>query len=596
MSEGNKRDDVEMTALVGSKHCEPQEHTPEPRSEDEATLHETTEASDKQPLLASPSSPEREEKTKSWPASGIFAMFKRDPSDLQYQRLESKMENSSSTKLNSLVEEPPRWSWVQFVRFCGSGLLMSVAYLDPGNLEADIQVGVQAGYTLLWWYCICSVLFGFAYQCLAGRLGLVTGEDLAQHCGRRYPKGARILLWFLLELAIVGADIQETIGSALAIMILTGGAVPLWAGCILISLTAFGLLLLDRFGFRQLEAVFGVFIAVEAVAMGINFFSAQIPAKDLVVGLVVPKLDSRTLPVAVGALGALVMPYNIFFQSSIVNARPRDADTDDKKRMLLRYMRLENLLMLVLAFLINVFVVCLFAQGFYDPDAPDEVELGLESAGDHLAQRFGEAFRVLWAVGLLASGQVATIGLTYAGQLVMTGLLNVKVQAGPRMIATRLVALLPTVTLAVVFEASNTFDQVAQLLNIAQSLLLPFALLPVIHMTASREVMGDKFVSQKWVTAFTAAIAVAVLAVNGYLLFDTMNDMAAAGDGSTTAALYYTVFAVMSALYYMTVLYFAIGPDNLPGLCGWVKRSTRKAVAWARHHRLDCESMLEVHW
>lgn len=122
-----------------------------------------------------------------------------------------------------------------------------------------------------------------------------------------------MLLWILLELAIVGADIQETIGSAIALSILSGGAIPLWAGCILISISAFLLLLLDRFGFRQLEIVFLVFTSVEAIALGINFFSAQIPPIPVIEGLVIPQLSSRTLPLAVGALGALVMPYNLFF-------------------------------------------------------------------------------------------------------------------------------------------------------------------------------------------------------------------------------------------------------------------------------------------
>jgi len=205
--------------------------------------------------------------------------------------------------------------------------------------------------------------------------------------------------------------------------------------------------------------------------------------------------------------------------------------------------------------------------------------------------------KVLWAIGLLASGQVATIGLTYAGQLVMAGLLNFKVQAAPRMIVARLVALLPTLTLAVVFEASHTFDRVAQLLNVVQSMLLPFALLPVIHMTARGEVMGDKFVSRKLLTAFAGVITAAVLSVNGFMLYDTLQEAAdVAEGGSTPAALYTAVFGVVCVLYYVIVAYFAIGPDNLPAVWGWVQGTARKAAAWARHYRMDCESMLEVHW
>uniref|UniRef100_A0A7R9V4I2 Natural resistance-associated macrophage protein n=1 Tax=Chlamydomonas euryale TaxID=1486919 RepID=A0A7R9V4I2_9CHLO len=504
-------------------------------------------------------------------------------------------EGAEAVGVPELDDPGSKFSTLQFLRFCGSGLLMSVSYLDPGNLEADIQVGVATGYDLLWWYATCAVLLGFVVQCLAGQLGLVTGQDLAQVCGQRYPRFARWLLWLLLELAIVGADIQETIGSAIAIFILSGGAIPLWAGCILISVTAFLLLLLDRFGFRHIEAVFGIFIAVEAVALGMNFFQAGVDADALVRGLVVPTLTRSSLPVAVGALGALVMPYNIYFQSSIVNARPRDTSTEGRMGMLLTYMRLENMIMLVMAFVINVFVVCVFAEGFYDPAADPQPDIGLESAGDHLADHYGSIFRTMWAVGLLASGQVATISLTYAGQLVMTGLLGVKVSAGPRMLATRMVALVPTVLMAVFFEASNTFDAAAQLLNVGQSLLLPFALLPVVHMTANVDVMGRRWVSGRWWTGVSIGITVATVAVNGYLLVDSL--VAQHDGGLTWPWMMLTISTTL--LYYAIVAYYAIGPDNIPEAMQRTRKLCAQATNWVARclsQRLDPESALESRW
>jgi Mn2+/Fe2+ NRAMP family transporter len=322
------------------------------------------------------------------------------------------------------------------------------------------------------------------------------------------------------------------------------------------------LLLLDRFGFRQLEIVFLLFISVEAIALGINFFEASIPVIPLIEGLVIPQLSSRTLPVAVGALGALVMPYNLFFQSAVVNSRPRDRQGGDAQMALLcSYMQLENLVMLILAFGINVFVVCVFADGFYDPNLPP-VEIGLESAGEHLAERFGTPFKYAWAVGLLCSGQVATITLTYAGQLVMTGLLNIKVNAGSRMMATRLVALIPTVVMAVVFEASQTFDYAAQLLNVAQSVLLPFALLPVLRMTADRDIMGERFVSSRWLTVTGSIICSVILIINGYLIFDVFRvSFGVQGSSAKILALAVLASAIM-VCYYLLALYFAIGPDK----------------------------------
>ncbi|KAG1669253.1 hypothetical protein FOA52_003290 [Chlamydomonas sp. UWO 241] len=692
--------------------------------------------------------------------------------------LPQRSEAESASKADAAT-----FSFLQFVRFCGSGLLMSVSYLDPGNLEADIQVGVQAGYTLLWWFLLCAVLFGFVVQSLAGQLGIVTGADLAQHCGKRYPKYARWLLWILIEIAIVGADIQETIGSAIAISILTSGTVPLWAGCIIVSVTAFMLLLLQGFGYRQLELVFGLFIALEAAALATNFFQAGVPAKSIFLGMVYPRLSGATVPVAVGALGALVMPYNVFFQSSIVLSRshakgllaglnpkeespsaPSDTGPDETSgsgsgeglnggpdggpkerldgesnqglargtadangsdarvagpeqgavcagaeavavaapetgsdsgsgceavgtrlrrwwktgrsgsggeeveaavrrgamvatvhdalvatprgalaakpdesnspgmlavlrrtlmfgggssssdsfdeaekpltptRLLLTYMRIENAVVLFVAFVINLFVVCVFAKAFYDPAADPPVEIGLQSAGDFLAEEFGDSFRTIWAVGLFASGQVATISLTYAGQLVMAGLLGIVVQAGPRMLATRCVALVPTVVLAVAFESTNTFDKVAQTLNVVQALVLPFALLPVIHMTANASVMGGGVAKsglgrcgRGWTIA-SGAIAAAVTGVNMYLLATLLGEAAVGPPGGSWAM----VTIAVVGIYFSLVAYYAIGPDNVPAVIARTRKDARMVATWVRSkiplRRLDPETMLEVHW
>mmetsp|Transcript_22861 Transcript_22861/g.58259 ORF Transcript_22861/g.58259 Transcript_22861/m.58259 type:complete len:550 (-) Transcript_22861:416-2065(-) len=509
------------------------------------------------------------------------------PSSSENQPLVCTVQNASSKDVE-VPEVHHTFSWFQFARFIGSGLLASVAYLDPGNLEADIQLGVESGMTLLWWTGICCLIFGFTFQCISGRLGLCTGQDLAQHLGARYPKPARILLWILIEIAIIGADIQETIGSAIALLILTNGKLPLAAGCVVVSFTAFGLLLLDRVGFRSIEAVFAVFIAIEAVCMGLNFVEADIPSVDVAKGIFIPKLTSQTLPVAVAALGALVMPYNIYFSSAIVNARPRGADSSQAKRTLLKYLRLENFLVLVMAFVINMFVICVFADAFYGTGE----QVGLETAGEHLGTRYGAMFETVWAVGLLASGQVATIGLTHAGQLVMMGLLNMKVHAGPRMMVTRLVALVPTVTLAVVFEASHTFDKVAQLLNIVQALMLPFALIPVLHVAADPKIMGVEFASPKWLTVFAGSIAAAVSAINGYLMVDLLRtSMPHAGPGVLVA------FSLGFILYYCVVAYYAVGPEHWgPVVGGRLQQWWAKSRAWLRENsrKADFQSLMEA--
>ena len=174
--------------------------------------------------------------------------------------------------------------------------------------------------------------FGFAFQALSGKVGLVTGRDLAYNIGQKYPPCARILLYILLEMSLIAADIQETVGCALAVQILSSGAIPLWAGCIIVSVAAFCMLQLDRLGFRKLEAVYVVLILLEAIALGIACFSLGTPASEVMKGFI-PKLSNTTIVVAAGALGALVMPYNTFFQSYVINCRPRGADTPKKKNL-----------------------------------------------------------------------------------------------------------------------------------------------------------------------------------------------------------------------------------------------------------------------
>eukprot|EP00199_Chlamydomonas_sp_CCMP681_P000171 CAMPEP_0119103504 /NCGR_PEP_ID=MMETSP1180-20130426/1940_1 /TAXON_ID=3052 ORGANISM="Chlamydomonas cf sp, Strain CCMP681" /NCGR_SAMPLE_ID=MMETSP1180 /ASSEMBLY_ACC=CAM_ASM_000741 /LENGTH=538 /DNA_ID=CAMNT_0007088035 /DNA_START=156 /DNA_END=1772 /DNA_ORIENTATION=- len=476
-----------------------------------------------------------------------------------------------------------------FFIFAGSSLLAAVSFLDPGNLEADVVMGSTTGFSLLWWTGVCALCFGFTFQCFSGRLGLVSGKDLAAHLGDRYPAPARILLWILMEMAIVGADIQETIGAAIAISILSNGTIPLAGGCVIVSLSAFGLLLLDSVGFRQLELLFLALIGVEAIALGVVFVNAKVPSESVARGLI-PMLTSETLPQAVGALGAIVMPYNLFYASSVIIARHSGTHTPKAKNVLLRYMRIENFLVLGVTFVVNLFVIAVFAHIVYGTEGADQ--LGLESAGVVLGQNYGIGYQHVWAVGLLASGQVATIAMTHAGQTVMMGLLKIKVHAGVRMLAVRSVALVPTLTLAVLFEASHTFDKVAQALNIVQSLVLPFAMIPIIHVAADKRLLGD-WATKRPLTIFAAVIALAVAAVNGYLLVVFMqSEVPGATRNSTLAG-----FAAVILIYYSMLLYFAVGPEHWKGVGERARGVVNKIADWGRANRrkADFASMLEVH-
>ncbi|KAL4854727.1 Metal transporter Nramp2 [Chlorella vulgaris] len=519
------------------------------------------------------------------------------------------------------------WSWRQFATFCGSGLLMVAAFLDPGNLEADIQVGAKTGFALLWWVALVTLICGTSFQCLSGRLGLVTGKDLARHCGERWPRVTCWFLWVMLELAIVAVDIQETIGSAQALFMLSNGQIPLWAGCIIVSFSAFILLMLERFGTRLLEALFGSIIALMGVSMAVNFFRSGVPAKEVALGLFRPTLPAGSIGPAVGTLGALVMPYNF---------RP-NPPTPGSLRGVLRYLRLETVMVLLLAFLINMCVICVFAQGFYGTDQ----EIGLLAAGDLLADKFGQEFKVFWAVGLLASGQasdclaqrgahlcigkplyratagpmwcalwllqVSTIALTYAGQVVMSGLLMIDVKSWLRMIGTRLFALVPALTVALVSQTNNSFDRLNQMLNVVQSVLLPFAIIPLIHMAGNREVMGPPgaFATACWLNSFCSMVAVALAAINGYFLVTFRQENLPDGTGVMVG------WGFLMAAYYCAIACIAIGPERLdlwttPYLHrarGSVKKASCATVrvaggvaVWVKGiNWRDPESLLEVH-
>ncbi|KAL4854728.1 Metal transporter nramp1 [Chlorella vulgaris] len=451
------------------------------------------------------------------------------------------------------------WSWRQFATFCGSGLLMVAAFLDPGNLEADIQVGAKTGFALLWWVALVTLICGTSFQCLSGRLGLVTGKDLARHCGERWPRVTCWFLWVMLELAIVAVDIQETIGSAQALFMLSNGQIPLWAGCIIVSFSAFILLMLERFGTRLLEALFGSIIALMGVSMAVNFFRSGVPAKEVALGLFRPTLPAGSIGPAVGTLGALVMPYNF---------RP-NPPTPGSLRGVLRYLRLETVMVLLLAFLINMCVICVFAQGFYGTDQ----EIGLLAAGDLLADKFGQEFKVFWAVGLLASGQA----------------------------------------IALVSQTNNSFDRLNQMLNVVQSVLLPFAIIPpmlclqLIHMAGNREVMGPPgaFATACWLNSFCSMVAVALAAINGYFLVTFRQENLPDGTGVMVG------WGFLMAAYYCAIACIAIGPERLdlwttPYLHrarGSVKKASCATVrvaggvaVWVKGiNWRDPESLLEVH-
>ncbi|MES1906771.1 MAG: hypothetical protein MHM6MM_000010 [Cercozoa sp. M6MM] len=453
-----------------------------------------------------------------------------------------------------------RFNWRKFWAFSGPGFLMSLAFLDPGNLESDLQLGAVAGYRLLW-VLLYSTVVGGVFQLLSAKLGVVSGRHLAELCRFEYDKWTKNALWIATELAIVGSDVQEVVGSAVALNILF--KFPLWLGVIVTALDTFTFMFLHQKGVRKLEALFFALISCLTICFFVEFAIGKPDIAGVLRGTVVPTLPKNTYVQAVGIfcihyvlnlfsfvsplplyplpllpfypcptlppapfyslgagmVGAVIMPHNLFLHSALVQSRRVDRTRGSKLREATFYFSLESIIALVLSFLVNAAVVSVFAKGFfYDPlPGHEDSTIGLHTAGDLLRERFGQTAQIIWALGLLAAGQASTMTGTFAGQYVMHGFLQLRLPPWKRVILTRGVALVPALAVALAFQ--NQLDKVDEWINVLQSLQLPFALLPLLSFCCNKRVLGDMVLegTSKRLMQLSAAL---VLCINAYLVLE----------------------------------------------------------------------------
>ncbi|KAG5260570.1 hypothetical protein AALO_G00305340 [Alosa alosa] len=397
--------------------------------------------------------------------------------------------------------------------FTGPGFLMSIAYLDPGNIESDLQSGATAGFKLLW-ILLGATIIGLLLQRLAARLGVVTGMHLAEVCNRQYPTVPRIILWLMVELAIIGSDMQEVIGSAIAINLLSNGWIPLWVGVIITASDTFMFLFLDRYGLRKLEAFFGFLITIMAVSFGYEYVIVAPDQGEVLKGMFVPYCagcGSPQLLQAVGIVGAVIMPHNIYLHSALVKSRQVDRGNKREVKEANKYFFIESAIALFVSFLINVFVMAVFAEAFYDktniqvnekcnetgsphtdlfPLNNETLEVDIYKGGVVLGCFFGPAALYIWAIGILAAGQSSTMTGTYSGQFVMEGFLNLRWSRFARVLLTRSIAITPTLLVAICHNV-NSLTGMNDILNVLQSILLPFALIPILTFTSLHSIMND---------------------------------------------------------------------------------------------------------
>jgi manganese transport protein len=406
--------------------------------------------------------------------------------------------------------------WRRLVAFLGPGYLVAVGYMDPGNWATSLAGGSKFGYALLS-VALLSNIMAIVLQALAARLAIGSGRDLAQACRDAFPRPVGWFLWALAELAIVATDLAEVIGTAIGLNLLFG--LPLEIGVLLTSLDVFLILYLQRLGFRTVEAVIvGVLLVIAAcfalqIAMARPDWSAVITGFAPTVEIV---RNPDMLYLALGIIGATVMPHNLYLHSGIVQTRDYGTELEDKREAL-RFATIDSTLALMFALTINASILILAAAVFHGSGRTNVAELG--DAHALLEPLLGSAMApVLFAISLIGCGINSTVTATLAGQIVMEGFLAIRLAPWLRRLVTRAIAIVPAAVVTIWYGDAGT----AKLLVLSQvvlSLQLPFAVIPLVMFTASRAKLGP-LVAPRWMTVLAAVIAAIIVVLNVKLIID----------------------------------------------------------------------------
>jgi manganese transport protein len=406
--------------------------------------------------------------------------------------------------------------WRKLLAFSGPGYLVAVGYMDPGNWATDLAGGSAFGYTLLS-VVLLSNLMAILLQGLSARLGIATGRDLAQACRDHYSRPVSFGLWILCEIAIAACDLAEVIGSAIALNLLFH--LPLVAGVCVTALDVLIVLWLSHHGFRWLETLVVSLVLLIGVCFGLEVLFSHPSPGGILAGFW-PHAEIIRNPamlyVAIGIIGATVMPHNLYLHSSIVQTRKYEQDGAGKREAV-RFASLDSFLALMFAFFINVAILVVAAATFHAHGQTGVAEI--QDAYKLLAPMLGVgAASVIFAVALLASGQNSTLTGTLAGQIVMEGFLNLRLRPWLRRLITRMLAVIPAVIVAALYG----MDGVGRLMVFSQVILclqLPFAIIPLVLFTGDRRKMGE-FASPGWLQALAWATAALIIVLNVKLLLD----------------------------------------------------------------------------
>ncbi len=435
-----------------------------------------------------------------------------------------RADGKSLSEINASVQIPKQYNlFKRLIAFVGPAYLVSIGYMDPGNWATDIAGGSRFGYTLIW-VLLMSNLMAVLLQSLSARLGIVTGMDLAQACAAHYKKGINRILWVLTELAIIATDLAEVLGSAIGLQLLFH--IPLVYGVMITALDTFIILFIQRFGVRKLEAIVVGLISVIGLSFLVEILLSK-PDYSLVVRGFIPALPGQgALFIAIGILGATVMPHNLYLHSSLVQSRNIER-SDTGIRQAIKFNVFDSIVALNLAFFVNAAILVMSAAVFYRSGNTqvDEIQKAyrlLEPVlGSYLAP-------VLFGVALIASGQASTITGTLTGQIIMEGFINIRLQPWIRRLVTRLLAIIPALAVIVYFGEAST-GMLLVLSQVILSMQLSFAVIPLIHFVSDKQLM-KKFVAPLWTRLLSWLCALVIVSLNIRLVVGVLGDAATSGN------------------------------------------------------------------
>lgn len=398
--------------------------------------------------------------------------------------ISKKNNDASLSEVHESVDTTvKKTGWRRIFSFLGPAYLVSVGYMDPGNWATDLAGGSKFGYSLIW-VLLMSNLMALLLQGLSARLGIVRGRDLAQANRETYPRAVNFVLYLLAEIAIAACDLAEVLGMAIGIQLLTG--LPLIWGVSITVLDTFLLLYLQRLGIRKMEAFIIALVAVIGFSFLIEIFLAKPDMAELATGFIPTVINDEALYIAIGIIGATVMPHNLYLHSALVQTRKIDR-TDAGIRQAIKFNRIDTTIALNLAFFVNAAILVVAASVFFKTGNSDVAEI--KEAHRLLPEFLGNVAPILFAVALIAAGQSSTITGTLAGQIIMEGYLSLRINPILRRLITRLVAIIPALIVIIIYGEENV-DALLILSQVILSLQLGFAIIPLIHFVSDKKTMG----------------------------------------------------------------------------------------------------------